>query len=347
MSKQLLDRLDGGYALLIEESPHGRYVFVGSENRGGESKVIMLDDARSATVTTEVGGMMHILPIPGRPGRYVAAMGMYAPFIGKDAAIYLLGSGAAPLDAWSVDRLFAMPFAHRLGLCVFDGRLFLFVATVSSHKENPEDWSRPGQLFVEDFDASLESGEWQLKTISDQIHRNHGMWNGTLDGEQVLLVSGAEGVFAVRRQTASASGFALEQLVAGEVSEMVVADLDGDGVDEMVTIEPFHGETLRVYRRSTDGEWASVWQTDDLSFAHGLNVIPHGDLPLVVVGNRRQGMELLAFDFAAKLTAPRRTVIDSGVGPTQIEPISDGRDGVARFVSCNQGAGEVSRYDFA
>jgi hypothetical protein len=74
-------------------------------------------------------------------------------------------------------------------------------------------------------------------------------------------------------------------------------------------------------------------------------VIPYSDRNLVVVGSRRQGKELLGYDFGDDLALPHRIVIDEGVGPTQVEPLSDGLDGVARFVSCNQGAGEVSAYE--
>ena len=33
-----------------------------------------------------------------------------------------------------------------------------------------------------------------------------------------------------------------------EVSEFGFVDFDGDGVDEIVTIEPFHGENFVIYK---------------------------------------------------------------------------------------------------
>ena len=346
MSKQLLDRIEGGYALLIEHGPKGDFVFVGSESKDGESRVIPFDGGSPRTVTRAVGGMMHILPAPGRPGRYVAAMGMYAPFIGQGAGIYLLRSGKTPVDEWVVEKLFDMPFAHRIGFRQIDGKELLFVATVSEHKANPDDWSKPGALYVTDLAAALEGGSPALHCVTNELFRNHGMWAGELDGADSLLISGAEGVFNVVADAAASSGFRLEPLIANEVSEMVVADLDGDGVDEMVTLEPFHGNRLRVYKRrdGTGGSWESIWETSDLSFAHGLNVVPCGARTLVVLGSRRVGMELLAYDFGDFSQSPHRIVVDEGVGPTQVEPWSDGHDGSARFISCNQGAGEVSLY---
>ena len=164
-------------------------------------------------------------------------------------------------------------------------------------------------------------------------------------------------LYPVNDGPSAGHGLALECIIDEEISEMVVSDLDGDGVDEIVTIEPFHGHRLRVYKRGTtangaesDHGWKSVWQCEDLSFAHGLNVVPVGGRNRIVVGNRRAGCELLAFDFQRSTGEFRRTVIDEGVGPTQIEPwfgTTTGRNdtGQVAIISCNQAAGEVAMYD--
>lgn len=343
--KKILDRLDGGYALLLDRIAGRDSVFVGSESKGGESRLISLDGDHVVTATKEVGGMMHILPAPGMPGSYVAAMGMYAPFIGQGAAVYMLRAGSGFEDTWNVSKLFDMPFVHRLGFVDVAGRPHMLIATVSVNKENPDDWSKPGELYAVDFQRANESGEWSLKRVSAGIFRNHGMWVGPVDGTRSLLVSGAEGMFSVRPDSSAESGFELLPVLEEEISEMVPVDLDGDGQDEFVVIEPFHGHRLRVYKRGVSGAWNVVWETTDLSFGHGLNVIPCGSRKLVVVGNRRDGKELLGFDFGGLSGSVKRFVFDEGVGPTQIEPFSDGKDGIARFVSCNQGSGEITRYE--
>ena len=344
--KSVLDRLEGGYALMLDRDEQGPFLFVGSESRGGESRVIPLDGGSPRTVTTEVGGMMHILPAPGRPGCYVSAMGMYAPFIGQKAGVYMIEASNDPAAQWKVEHLFDMPFAHRLGFLEVNSRTYLFVATVSKNKENPDDWSQPGELYVVDFDDALQSNEWKPEPVSEAIYRNHGMWSGALDGRHVLLMSGAEGMFEIKPDASSKSGFALEPIIEEEISEMVAADVDGDGRDEFVAIEPFHGHRLRVYKRDGNERWTPAWETTDLSFGHGLNVVSWGDRPLVVVGNRRSGNELLGFDFAGLPETVVRYVFDEGVGPTQIEPSGFETREMASFVSCNQGAGEVSLYEF-
>ncbi|MFW5995204.1 MAG: hypothetical protein ACOCRN_03755 [Spirochaetia bacterium] len=364
--KQVLDRIEGGYALMLDRGPAGEFLFVGSESKGGQSRLIRLDTGEVCTATDKVGGMMHILPVPGESGVYVAAMGMYAPFIGQRAAVYMLRAGAEWNSEWSVEKLFDMPFVHRLGFMHVDGADHLLVATVSLGKESPDDWSRPGGLYAVNFTEAVARGTWELQTVTEDIYRNHGMWAGSFDGEQSLLLSGAEGLFAIRPDSGVRGGFRLDPVIEEEISEMVAVDLDGDGVDEMVVIEPFHGHRLRVYKRGGEagagdrsGRWESVWKTEDLSFAHGLNFVQCGSRPLVLVGNRRAGMELLAFDFDGLSGNGTRYVLDEGVGPTQIEQWKSnqgtgaasraqgsGAEGV-RILSCNQGGAEVSLYEFS
>lgn len=399
--KQVLDRIEGGYALMLDRGPAGEFLFVGSESKGGKSRLIRLDTGEVCTATDKVGGMMHILPVPGESGVYVAAMGMYAPFIGQQAAVYMLRAGAEWNSEWKVEKLFDLPFVHRLGFMHVDGAEYLLAATVSLGKETPEDWSRPGGLYAVNFTEARARGTWDLHTVTEGIYRNHGMWAGSFDGEDSLLLSGAEGLFAIRRDSGGGGGtlgggahagggskggagdpgaggairgggFRLDRIIGEEISEMVAVDLDGDGVDEMVVIEPFHGHRLQVYKRGgkaavgdRTGAWESVWKIEDLSFAHGLNFVQCGTRPLVLVGNRRDGMELLAFDLDGLGGTPTRYVLDEAVGPTQIEQwygnrgaggaaspaagtSSDagGSEGV-RILSCNQGGAEVSLYEFS
>ena len=369
--KQVLDRIEAGYALLVGRASYGDFLFVGSEKKDGESRVIRLDTREVSLATAEVGGMMQIVPIPSDSGAeqagYLAAMGMYAPFIGRDAAVYHLRPATEWGEPWTVEKLFDLPFAHRLGFAQLGRRVYLFVGVVSDDKNDPDDWTQPGRLYVTDLFKGLTRGEWELHSIGHGLFRHHGMWTGTLDGQRKLLVSAAEGLFAVRAVSTSGDddataalpghGFGLEGIIRQEISEMVVSDIDGDGIDEIVAIEPFHGHRLRVYKRHngnqgcpTHDNWRPVWERDDLSFAHGLNVVPTGERKLIVVGNRRDGCELLGFDPGNLRGDVRRIVLDEGVGPTQIEPwfgaVSNHRvaERVA-LISCNQAAGEVAMYD--
>ena len=70
------------------------------------------------------------------------------------------------------------------------------------------------------------------------------------------------------------------------------ADLDGDGTPEFVTIEPFHGDTLAVYRRDGQGKIAKAWSYP-LAFGH---VVWAGSVlgqRAILAGNRAGDKDLL------------------------------------------------------
>lgn len=359
IKKTVLDKIEKGYALLITRTAGGDVLFVGSEREGGESRIINIKTGEVSLATDQVGGMMHIINLPDQTSapksrKYLAAMGMYAPFIGRQAAVYLLEDSGMWGLPWTVTKQFEMPFVHRLGYKSLGGRQNLLVAVVSDDKENPDDWSKPGRLYCCDVEAGANKGEWSFSPVGGELFRHHGMWTGTIDGTEEVLVSAAEGIFGIHED--SNGSFVLTQLVKNEVSEMIFADLDGDGHDELVTIEPFHGNLIRVYKRSEPStgafdpnNWNIIWERDDLHFAHGLNVVPVQGRQLIIVGNRRSGCELLGFVYSAQNGDFSRIVIDEGVGPTQIEPwfgptCTEKDPQAISLLSCNQESQEVAMY---
>ncbi len=83
----------------------------------------------------------------------------------------------------------------------------------------------------------------------------------------------------------------LSPIFQKEVSELTFIDLDGDGQSELITIEPFHGNVLNMYKR-IKGDWKLKF-TAPLSFGHGLSSGFFNGAPIVIVGNRRDSVEIL------------------------------------------------------
>ena len=42
------------------------------------------------------------------------------------------------------------------------------------------------------------------------------------------------------------------------VGEIAWCDIDNDGIDEMMTIEPFHGDSMKIYK-STEGKYSESY----------------------------------------------------------------------------------------
>ena len=281
------------------------------------------------------GGMMSFLPIPGKGGSFVTIMGLFPPFIGQEAGLYLhVKTG----NKWETFKIAELPFAHRCEFVEHGGGYYLVAATVSKYKENPGDWSRPGEVYI------LTPGEdpaqpWGKLRIDSGITRNHGMTRTRIEGKETICISGAEGIFSII--PGDQQRWSVRRVFEREVSEMTFIDLDGDGHQELVTIEPFHGNTLNIYKKEAKG-WELRF-SDSLSFGHGLSSGKFNGIPVVVAGNRSGSLALEAFtvsDLAKGIV--KRVVIEPNAGPTQTQVFSHAsRDYI---LSANQRKNEVAIY---
>ncbi len=310
------------------------FIGAGSETEP-EVKLYELDNDREDLLEGCPGGMMSFLPFPRKGGTFVTIMGLFPPFIGQEAGLYLHGKTG---NGWETFKIAKLPFAHRCEFVEHGGGYSLVAATVSKHKENPGDWSRPGEVFL--FTPGEDvTRPWGKERIDSGITRNHGMTRTILDGKDTICISGAEGIFGII--PGDRQRWAVKKVFDKEVSEMTFIDLDGDGNQELVTIEPFHGNTLNIYKKGGKG-WELKF-SDSLSFGHGLSSGKFNGIPVVVAGNRSGSLALEAFtvrDLSKGVV--RRMVIEPEAGPTQTQVFSHAsRDYI---LSANQRKNEVAIY---
>jgi hypothetical protein len=287
---------------------------------------------------------MALVADPEQPGELYAIMGCFPGYNFREGAIYRIRREAG---RWAAVRIIGLPFAHRIDFVSRGGRRFLVAASLATDKQDPSDWSQPGCLFV--CPTSPQSETWTLTPVLEGIHRNHGLLVTRFHGRQSILASGTEGLFAADLEHPGAS-WSFTRVLEKEISEIAVADLDSDGEEELVTIEPFHGDTLRVYKR-TSGGWETAWE-GEIAFGHGLLTGFIGGHPAVLVSNRAGSKELILFQFspgcrsaAHTLAQPARTVIDSGVGAANMLILP--HDGADLVFSTNQATGEIVIYSVA
>jgi len=334
LTKQVILKIKNVYTANAFQTEKGFFVGAGSETEP-DVQLYDLGSGISESLADCPGGMMSFIPIPGQPDDYITIMGLFPPFIGGEAGLYLHQKSSS---GWQSHKALPFPFAHRCELISSGGEKYLVAAKVSSYKENPPDWSRPGEIHI----ISLEnyaSMPWESLIIDRGITRNHGMIRGLVDGKEKLCVSGEQGVFSV--DPGKKGKWEVQKLFDKEVSEVNFVDLDGDGSSEMVTIEPFHGNTINVYKKS-GGEWHLKF-SDSLSFGHGLGSGMFNGEPVFVVGNRSESLALEVFrvkDLSkAKLN---RKLIEAETGPTQTQVFC--YQGVDYILSANQKKHEVALY---
>ena len=205
-------------AFIVDGVP---YVGAGSETTPAVY-VQNLQTGSSSLVDGCPGGVMSFVPTPGHPDLFYSIMGLFPPFVGMEAGVFMHRRTG---DSWETAKAMALPFAHRCDILEKDGRNWLFAASCSKFKENPADWSQSGELYVIPLDA--ETGlPVTPELVYDKIWRHHGMLKARIHGDDTLLFSGAEGVFFMVFKDGR---WTVSRLFDHEVSEFGLIDLDGDG----------------------------------------------------------------------------------------------------------------------
>ncbi|MBA7698119.1 hypothetical protein ES703_106794 [subsurface metagenome] len=310
------------------------YIGAGSETKP-EVFLYDISNGSSSKVTGSPGGMMSFIPVPGDPDLFITVMGLFPPFKGMEAGLFIHRRAG---DDWASTRALHLPFAHRCEILNRDGKNYLFAATVSKYKENPQDWSNPGEIHLVLLE-DIPGKDWESRIIDNRVTRNHGMTRTRIDGKETICISGAEGIFYLEQ--VADDDWITRSMFDREVSEMTFIDLDGNGEDELVTIEPFHGETLNVYKK--EGEKWELRFSDSISFGHGLSSGFVNDETVIVVGNRSGSLALESFTISdlSKGTCERK-VIEENAGPTQTQVFSVGNTDY--ILSSNQRKNEVVLY---
>jgi len=310
-----------------------QFFFAAGSEREHPAYILNPDNNEITKVTDGPGGMMSLLPLPGSSTHLISVMGLFPPFIGFEAGIY---SHRLINGKWDTRKVISLPFAHRCEVLSVNDENHLFIATVSRHKENPADWSNPGELHHAKLD-DIDSPEWPTDLILNNLTRNHGMAKSVFNNQEVICISGAEGIFAV--QPGREDKWEINQIFENEVSEFAFFDMDNDGVDELATIEPFHGNSLNVYKK-INGNWKKQYSSP-LSFGHGLSAGKFQNQNVVVVGNRRDSGDL-ELHKVHSMDSIEKCTIEGNVGATQTKVFSmKGKDYI---LSSNQTRNEVALY---
>ena len=202
---------------------------------------------------------------------YLAAAG---PLLGFRLA-YREGRG------WVTKVLAKLPYLHHCGVVYVEGRAYVIACTLCTKREFQGDWSHPGRIQVLEVPDPAEHPEpvqgpepadsfgahGDIRIIRDGITKNHGFWQGMLDNRQVTLVSG-NALYCVTAPKTKGDDWRTEVLIEREISDIAVADIDGDGEDEILAFEGLHGNQATINKR-VNGQWKVIYSCP-MEFAHGI-----------------------------------------------------------------------------
>lgn len=292
------------------------------------------------TVWEEPGGTMSMVPIPGKNGDFLAVQKFLPTFDSKEAMVVWAHRKAE--GSWEIKKLIDLPYLHRFDIFSIEGKNYFLGATLCTSKQYKDDWSDPGKIYVGVLPERPEDG-MELRAIHEGLTKNHGYTRWTFAGLDHGVVTAQEGVFLVTPPY-KGEEWKVEQMLDRPVSDVAFVDVDGDGTDEMVTIEPFHGGNFFIQKKEGDGYRIVYRYPKKMDFAH---VVWGGMLcgkPVVIGGYRREGKELFVVSCKAhgqRLLFHTQT-IDSFTGPSNVHVARmKGKDII---LSANREIGKAALY---
>lgn len=296
-------------------------------------------------IWSEPGGTMSMVWIPGTDGKFLATHRMYSPNDSKQASIVLVEPPEHP-GPWKVTTLAELPHVHRFDLLTRNGVQYLLACTLCSGRDYKDDWTHPGKVYAAalspDFPQSVQS-PLALTVLKDNLTQNHGYCRVKLENTEAGLVTADSGVYLFIPPESPQGQWTIRQLLDKPISDALLVDLDHDGLPELVTLEPFHGDFVSVYHDSPNG-YQQVYALDrPFQFGHAICCAQLNGLDCAVLGARKGERDLLALyhkgpepgDYAY-------TVIDHDVGAANV--LYDRVDGKDILLSANREIDEVAYY---
>lgn len=316
------------------------YAVLASEAIGGPCYAYTgADFSEKEVIWEDAGGTVSLVQIPGIDGEFIAVQKFYPGFKSEQAKLVWGRRGAA---GWTVSDLAPLPFVHRFDLFRVQDEIYILAATLCGSKKDREDWSDPGKVYVGKLPATPGEGV-EFAPIVENLYKNHGYCRGSYEGRDAAFVTHEGGVCAVLPPVETGGEWTVRGVIEGAVGDVAVIDLDSDGTPELVTIEPFHGDSF-VVRKLYGGEYREVFRYSlGTQFAHAVAGCTLCGKPSVLCGARRGNGDLFILQRgASEKEWCDVTVVESGVGPSNVAAIE--LDGVDVIVSANHTLNEAALY---
>jgi len=319
-----------------------RVIAAGSETMGGEFTLYTGDDIwKSIPIAEDLGGIMAIVitEISGVP-TIITAEGLHPNFITKEAGVSFYRAEKGVAGPWERHRVVDFPYIHRIALATAHGAQTVVAATLCGEKKDKDDWSNPGAVYAVQLQNSSPPFEVKTFLILDGLRKNHGMFVQRRDGRETVFVSGEEGLLAIH--VPREKGEWVSEIILDEpISELAMYDLDDDGEDEIVAIQPFHGDRVCIYKK-VKGKWFRVFETET-ELGHGIWAGNIGGKNGFVMGSRAGQRDFCLYIMEdSNIKNMKRHVIDRGTGTAQLDVIHEKDHDL--IVSTNNYTNEIALY---
>ena len=320
INKVVLDEFFRAYATGYVHIDQELHIIIASEAIDG--KCIAYHGAqfeKKKLIWADQGGTMSIVPVPNTNGEFLAVRNFFPGFNGKTAKIVHVKPEG---DGFDVRDYIDIPYLHRFDVITVGDIDYFIGATLCSSKTEREDWTDPGKVFVGILPKDLNQ-PMTITPIMHNLYHNHGYYVANYEGKHAAYVTSDEGVFVFIPPQHKNGSWETHHIIKTRVSDVAVYDIDGDGQDEILSIEPFHGNVMNLYKR-IDGTWQVVYSVDrPIEFAHAIAGTTLRGKKVFVCGIRRLNQELFILQFNHETKAYEIIEIDRNVGPANVVIINE------------------------
>ncbi len=335
--KQELFELDHCYSVKQIEIDNSQYVVFATEGPG-PACLVNVETMETSHIWEEPGGTMCMVPVPRENGSFLSVQKFYFGFNAAEASIAF--SRRDGEGRWHTEKLFDMPYLHRFDILQRSGRLYFVGGVLCRSKKSKDDWSNPGYIVAGELNGDSLAEPVEMRVVQDGLTKNHGYGRIQHKGVEQGLFAAEEGVFIITPPANKGGEWSVEHIFDRPTSEARLFDIDGDGVEELVTIEPFHGPYFRVYHETLSGYQMVYECPSGMDFCHVIWVGKLRGVPCILGACRRGPMSLFMITYSDG--DYRFTEIDSGVGPSNIDVIY-GRE-CDMIASANREMGRAAFY---
>lgn len=335
--QQIVDRMERCYCVGSAEIDGENIIYAASEAKGGEFCIYSPENFQKKEVIWEHGGgTMTIVPVPQEQNTLYAIRNFFPGFEAEEASVVCCQKRDGK---WEITPVLNLPYLHRFDIFDIEGKRIFLGTTLCTSKKAKDDWSDPGKVYI-GFIGNDVAEYLKVEVLAEGLTKNHGYWRGDYKGRPAGYIASENGIF-VFVPGRSKEECMWERIWGQPTSEAVFFDLDGCGKKEMITIEPFHGNSLNIYKLENNGEYKRVYTySNSMEFAHALWAGTFLECPAVVCGARRMNKELFMVTYEKE--SFHTTVLDKGNGSANVSVFE--LNGQQYILSANHARGEVAVY---
>lgn len=303
-----------------------------------------LDGRQENVVWAGPGGTMSMVQVPDTDGQFLATHKFYSPNDSKEAKIVVVTPDHQ--GKWNVKTLAELPFVHRFDIVRGGETRYIIACTIKSDHHYKDDWTSPGKVYAaelpEDLSGYSEEHQLEFRMIRDNLTKNHGYCKIEGDKTDIALVSSQEGVFQFFPPEKKEGEWKVVQLIQEPSSDAVMVDFDGDGAKELLTISPFHGDSVFIYKKYGEVYEKVYTYPQSAEFSHAIFGGEICGMQAAVIGHRKGERNLILFYYDQEKKIYTTQILDTQAGAANVYKYDV--NGEERILATNREINEIAIY---